>query len=196
MDFIFDFETLGTGSDAVVINCALVCFDYKTEYTFQELLEHTVTFRLNVEDQVKRGRVIDESTLEWWSKQSKEAQAQLKPQEGELTVREFIDAFKSHLNVYECDLKRSIGYCRGQSFDFPIAQHMAKSVGENAVYFPCAFWNQRDVRSIIAGYVGNPAYTMFPLEEEDIPGFIAHNPSHDICRDVIMMQKARKTIYE
>lgn len=55
---------------------------------------------------------------------------------------------------------------------------------------PTAFWNQRDVRSIIAGFLGDPRQTKVGLPIGVLDGFKAHNPIHDSAKAVLQLQYA------
>ena len=67
--FMFDIETLGVESNAVVLSAALIHFDPEKRPTYQDLLDNALFVKLNSKDQVKRlGRTVDLGTLEWWQK--------------------------------------------------------------------------------------------------------------------------------
>ena len=68
--FMFDVETLGVGSDAVVLSMACIHFDPRTNPTYKELKESAFFVKMDAKDQVNRlGRKVDKSTIEWWGKQ-------------------------------------------------------------------------------------------------------------------------------
>lgn len=63
-DTMLDLETLATQSNAVIVSIGAVNFD-------EENLEEEGFYAvLDTADQVKHGRVIDASTVSWWSTQS------------------------------------------------------------------------------------------------------------------------------
>lgn len=59
--YMIDIETLGTGSDCIVLSIALVKFNET------DILDSMVLYP-NIYDQEKRGRKIEIDTLSWWMK--------------------------------------------------------------------------------------------------------------------------------
>jgi hypothetical protein len=58
--FIFDVETLGVESTAVILSAALIHFDPADKPTYQDLLDSACFVKLNAKDQTKRlGRSVD-----------------------------------------------------------------------------------------------------------------------------------------
>ena len=52
--FIFDVETLGVESNAVVLSAALIQFDVDKRPTYQDLLDNACFVKLNSKDQIAR----------------------------------------------------------------------------------------------------------------------------------------------
>ena len=65
---MIDIETLDTKTSAVVLSIGVAMFDEKK-------IHHSEHIRVNVQEQIDRGRTISESTLAWWMMQSDEARA-------------------------------------------------------------------------------------------------------------------------
>ena len=65
---MLDLETLGVGSDSIIVSAALVEFDLTSGNTGDSL---HVGF--NILEQLLNGGVIDASTVSWWSTQPAEA---------------------------------------------------------------------------------------------------------------------------
>ena len=64
---MIDLETLGTKPDCVVLTLGAIKFNpYK-----QTEPDKGLYIRLNVDEQTKMGRSVDDGTLEWWGKQDK-----------------------------------------------------------------------------------------------------------------------------
>ena len=62
---MIDLETMGTSPNAVILTLGAIKFD---PYSLKEP-GPGLYFKLDVDAQLKLGRTIDESTLEWWAKQ-------------------------------------------------------------------------------------------------------------------------------
>lgn len=195
--FVFDFETMGQDQDAVVLSCALTFFgdDIKT---FDDYVQQTYYWKFEIDHQIEVfNRRIDPKTLEWWDKQDKSVKdSQFKPTEFDINLVEFIVDLNRVLKENNVDNK-SLGYVRGQSFDFPIMTHIVKSVmGQidsfkiNPAFFPIPFWNQRDIRSYISGLLCSPESTKCPIPKGVLDGFKHHNPIHDNARAILMIQYA------
>ena len=64
---MIDLETLGTKPDGVVLTLGAIKFN---PYTQTEP-DKGLYIRLDVDEQTKMGRSVDDGTLEWWGKQDK-----------------------------------------------------------------------------------------------------------------------------
>lgn len=195
--FVFDFETMGQDPDAVVLSCALTFFDDEMK-SFQDYVNQTYYWKFEIEHQIQQyKRDINSQTLEWWDKQDPEVKkAQFEPTDEDISLVDFIVDLKMAMVENEANNK-TLGYVRGQSFDFPILTHITKQVmGEidsfkiNPAFFPIPFWNQRDIRSYIAGLLMSPESTKFPVPKGVLDGFEHHNPIHDNARAIMMIQFA------
>jgi hypothetical protein len=197
ISFVFDFETMGTDPDAVVLSCALTMFDSSTKLSFDEYIADTYYWKFDIEEQLtKYKRTISQETLDWWDKKDPDVKrSQFTPTEKDITLEEFIAEFKYALEENNCD-KNTLGYCRGQSFDFPIMASIVRSVAKidnvkvNPAFFPIPFWNQRDIRTYIAGLFCDPSVTKCPTPKGTLDGFKHHDPIHDNARAIIMMKWA------
>ena len=68
--FIFDVETLGKDSDAVILSMAAIYFDPDKEPSHTQLRESAFFAKFKAEQQIKElNRKVDKGTVEWWSKQ-------------------------------------------------------------------------------------------------------------------------------
>lgn len=194
IDFVLDFETLGTGEDCVVLSLAVTPFERDELKTFQEYIDDTIYYKFDVESQVEIGRKIDQKTLEWWDKQDVDVKnAQVKPTDDDITLGQFLVEFYNKCKELGIGNK-SVGWARGKEFDFGILCHIIKTQKYvldkdeypiNEIYFPVPFWQRRDIRDYIAGLVVDPSITKIPLPTETLNGFEHHNPVHDCARAVL-----------
>ena len=60
---MLDLETLGTRPDCVILTLGAIKFDPFSE----KEPGPGIHFRLDIEDQLAKGRTVDDSTIEWWA---------------------------------------------------------------------------------------------------------------------------------
>ena len=129
---MIDLETLGVNPDSVVLTVGAIKFD-----PFSDTEPHTPLYlRCDIEEQSEKlGRSIDDNTMEWWSKQSKEIQN---------------EAFGDHERVQSDNLTKQLNkwcvgldyiWCQGPTFDFVILQDLYKNIGKPT---PWNYWQIRD----------------------------------------------------
>lgn len=198
IDVMFDFETFAKGGNAAVIDVAVIPFVSNPEVveTFDDLVQRALHVKFDLKSQ-KGKREFDKGTIEWWKKQSDEAKAGLAPTDKDVTtevgIKLIVDFIKnSGVNFWE-----SQGWCRGQSFDWPIMvdlikTHLAGEDGDTFKLEPVAFWNQRDVRTAIEALLLVRDMTTTPLPAGTLSGFIAHNSIHDTAKDILMLKYAKR----
>lgn len=194
---LLDFETLGDRPGSVVLDLAAVVFDLEGNDNFNDLVndeERTFRVKFEVTHQVRKwGRTIDKSTVEWWKGQGEKAKRVIQPDTKlDVSLEAGMGLFKEFVERTEVYNKKTLGYVRGQSFDFPILVDIVHSIWPEVDYtmFPVAFWNQRDVRTALAHDLCTPINTKCPLPEGMFEDFVAHNSIHDCVRDVISLQRA------
>jgi len=199
IDFSFDFETAATSPDAVVLSCALIAFDRDKLETFEHYRSKASYWKFELNHQIEAGRIIDMNTLDWWDKQDPEVKAaQFNPSPNDITLCDFITEFK-HALITAGITKGSVGYVRGQSFDYPILTNILTMFkdnsaldewSKNAAFYPIAFWDQRDIRSYIAGLMVSPDATKVPLPKGTLDGFKHHDPIDDVARAILHIKYA------
>ena len=68
--FMFDVETLGKKSNAVILSLAATHFDPDSNPSPDTLRQNTFFIKFDAEDQIRRlKRTITPSSIEWWKKQ-------------------------------------------------------------------------------------------------------------------------------
>ncbi len=185
---IYDFETLSQNPvDGVVVSVAILPFDQdrffkaNEQYTYEELLRKTKVMKFNVADQVRRGRKIQKSTLEWWRQQSEEAQEQLKPDADDHYINDLPEFFKKIAGD-----NLTVVYTRNNTFD-PV--YLKSICDQLEVPFPYSWWLTRDTKSLIDGMTWGQADIK---DSFIVPGleslFVAHDPRHDVAMDVMRIQ--------
>ena len=133
---MLDLETLGVGSDSVVVSAALVEFDLTSGETGDSL-----HIGFNILEQLLNGGVIDNSTVTWWSTQPTEAKKLL----AKSSSTEPLYCTFSKIDEF---LKRNPDvslWGNGCTFDNVILRNLYKRHNRE---FPLAFWQDKDVRTL------------------------------------------------
>ena len=186
--FMFDVETLGVGSDSVVLSMACIHFDPRTNPTYKELKESAFFVKINAKDQATRlGRKIDKGTVEWWGKQCQNVKIKsLIPSDLDVTAEDALSGFRQW--VKERDDGKCYVWARG-SLDEAVLQgleHQVTGTRDNPIFSYNRF---RDVRTAIDFLTGaNNGYC-----QVDHPSFnydtdvTKHDPVDDCALDVMML---------
>lgn len=201
VDFIIDFETMGTGEKAAVIDLAVIAFNHDPEVieSFDELVSRGLKIKFDLKSQQGK-RLFTKSTIEWWKSQSAEAKKNIAASPEDVTTLDGLVKFQEYLKAEGIDPWKSQAWCRGMSFDFPILVDLIRDVQrgngvpENMLDTfkeePVKFWNQRDIRTRVEALLLVRDMTTCPLPKGTLDGFIAHDSIHDCAKDVLMMKYA------
>lgn len=184
---IFDFETLSQAPiDGALVSCAMVTFSIDVVllngYTYEELLSRVKFIKFDVQDQVKNwNRKIEDSTLDWWKSQSKEALKAIKPSSEDVSITEFFPWFNNNFNFE----KNKLVFTRNNTFDPVIVMSLAKTFD---VPVPYNWWKIRDTKSFLFGltYGSGIKDSFIPPDCEN--KYVKHDPRHDIVLDIMRMQ--------
>ena len=188
-----DFETMGVEpSTCAVVDCSVMIFDWdeftQNPYGLKDISK-TRRFKLNVSEQVKDyGYAIEDSVLEFWSKQDKEVRARVKPTQQDLTVKEFVS------NFHNLVVDENIGHwwTRGNAFDPVILTRLFDSQGrKNHLNTYLKYYMVRDMRTYIdAKFDFNTQNGFCPIADEKLwdRSFKKHDSSWDVLADVLRLQ--------
>lgn len=184
---IYDFETLSNDAfNGVVLNIAAIKFDEKRfiskPYTFEELIDSAKYMKFNVEEQVRKyGRVIKQSTLDWWKEQGPQAQKQVRPSKDDVSISELYEFLSLEVQIQNCDKV----YTRGNTFDPILVATIMQQIGRED---PTRWWTVRDTRSLFEGmtYGHGIRSSFIPEGLEGV--FMAHDAKHDVAMDVMRFQ--------
>ena len=136
---MLDLETLGTGSNSVVISVGLIAFNISTG----EILAD-IDIGLNLNQQIKTGGVIDGDTLEFHFAQAPDS-IQKMAQRKALDVKEGLNLIS---NFIEANNLTAI-WGNGATFDNVILRNL---YARHLKVFPLEFWTDRDVRTAVDIY--------------------------------------------
>lgn len=141
MHAMIDLETLGNDYSTAVVSVGVVCFN-KTGIVAEKL------FVLDFVEQIKLGRTVTGSTLQWWMAQEDGARAVFKddPKTPKLSVAQFLaeldkffDATLKEAGEKRDELKP---WGNGANFDIPIIEDFyRRHHAKHEFAIPWKFWN-------------------------------------------------------
>lgn len=191
-DYIIDMETLSNKSNAAIIDLAAIVFreDIENPPTFQELVSRGIKIKFSLKSQTKRHKM--KSVIDWWREQVFEAKKNLKPSAEDVTIDEGMRMFNDYIRRpdFKIDYWKSLAWCRGNSFDFPMFEDMlSEHLQQDDTIFqqPVNFSRQRDIRTAIEQNLCKRMQTICPLPKGTLDGFIKHDSIHDCAKDILMM---------
>jgi hypothetical protein len=182
--FMFDVETLGVESSAVVLSAALIHFDPTERPTYQDLLDKACFVKFNAKEQLDVGRTISKSTLAWWKEQHDYVkQVSLTPSREDMTVENGIAALHAYMAKFP-NAKEQTMWARG-SLDQLSIDSLAVRFGLEEI---TGYNVWRDVRTAVDILYG----TTNGYVEVDHPLFkrhevIKHHPVHDCALDAMQL---------
>lgn len=134
MDLMIDIETLGTKPDCVVVTFGAVKFNPHTNTTGPGMY-----LRLNADEQIARGRSVDDDTMHWWMAQPEEVREEAI---GDGT-RCDIDDFVKQLNKFLVGVDAI--WAQGPAFDMVILENLYHQWGYPQ---PWMYYQIRDSRTL------------------------------------------------
>ncbi len=182
--FIFDVETLGVESNAVILSAALIHFDPEKRPTYQDLIVDACFVKFKAKEQANNGRTITKSTLEWWKTQHEYVKkVSLDPSTDDVSARDGIATLYAYMNKFENANKQTM-WARGS-----LDQLVIDSLCDALDLEPITGYNMwRDVRTAVDilygttnGYV-DVDHPLFKRHE-----VIKHHPVHDCALDAMQL---------
>ena len=163
-----DLETMSTSPKAVVLTLGAVQFDPYSSNIYNELY-----MRIDIDDQDKLGREIQQETLDWWAKQDPAIMEEAFSSDDRISLDEAIQTF--HKFAWGCDKIWS----HGAVFDIIILEDIYRQLGKP---FSWNFWQCRDTR------------TLFDLADPEMPSTNKHNALEDARRQAIGVQNVYRKL--
>lgn len=182
-----DLETLAIETDAVILSCGICVVDMDQCNTFEELIQQGVNIYFDQDSQIAKGRIVSQSTLEWWGNQGPEAQHCLN-NPNKVNIRDFYAVLNPVFHQlglgdspYHSARKKLKWYARGPHFDI---SKMESLFTDFNVTPPWKYYNIRDIRTWLEcnGLEDN-------LKLVKPSSMIPHNSLHDAAFDGWMMQQ-------
>lgn len=188
--FVFDVETLGKESNAVILSMACVHFDPLKKPSHEDLRANAFFAKFDVEYQRKvLKRSMTPSTMEWWKKQCDNVRNKsFRPSVEDVKFEDGYEAMRTWAKQF--NEPRSYVWARG-NLDQLTLDSIEEQLDLNPI-FPFARW--RDVRTAIdIWYETDRGYV-----DVDYPGFDSklhitkHNPIDDCIFDAMMLMYGKK----
>ena len=187
--FFFDIETLGSESTSVLLSIGAIHVPEGVKVTsVDQLLADTFFVKFDTIEQIRRKRVIQKSTVDWWAKQSLLArETSFIKSDRDVEVVEaltrYADWVKSHPTY-----KKEMIWVRGS-----LDQMAYDSLCECFDVKPVFNYNEyRDIRTAVDIIYPNSRGGYVEVDPNKCSGFadkqwIKHNPVHDCLIDAAML---------
>lgn len=183
MMFMFDIETLGVESTALILSASIIHFDPEENPTYDSLLSKALFVKFNAKEQADAGRTIDKSTLEWWRGQHEYVRKiSLLPSGDDVSVVDGLTAIREYIKNYRKKGDETF-WARG-SLDQMGIDSLCKAFDQPLL---TRYNNWRDVRTAIdcLRETARDGYCEVPnFDRENV---IKHHPTHDCAYDIMML---------
>ena len=169
-EIMIDLETLGTKPDSVILSIAAVKFDAFDDYESRAISPAELpTLNLLVDIDSQQDRTVDNSTLDWWSKQDPSVQQKVFCPDGRVSFVNALDQL--HRFVWNSGGRI---WAQGTHFDITILEHAYRSLDRP---YPWQYWQARDSRTVL------------DLVAVSLPN-ATHDAVADCWRQIVGVQKA------
>lgn len=129
LDITFDFETVSTAPDAAPMQLAAVAWHRDTDLE-NPFTDDAFNVGIDLRTCVVEGFSFDQSTVDFWSRQSDTAKQSVTEDECygvDTAFMQFCDWIEQMKQKHEADTVCL--WCQGQDFDFPILKTIARKFG-------------------------------------------------------------------
>lgn len=137
-DVMIDMETLDVLPTATVLTIGAVKFDPFGDDIAEPTCEKFYV-RVDVDSCDRYGCTVSQDTLDWWSKQSQEAQDEAFSPDGRISIEEAME------KLYKFCWGAKRVWSHGAGFDVVICERLFRKVGRAT---PWSFWEVRDTRTL------------------------------------------------
>lgn len=172
-DVMIDMETLDVLPTATILTIGAVKFDPFGDDVKEPCCEKFYV-KVDIDSCDRLGCTVSQSTLDWWSNQSKEAQEEAFNPEGRIDITDAM----TQLYKFCWGAKRV--WSHGAGFDVIICENLFRKIGKA---IPWSFWEVRDTR------------TLFDLGiNPQRPPVLKHHALEDAWNQAVGVQNVFKTI--
>lgn len=182
---MLDLETMGTRTDASIIQIGAVLFRPDRDESIDQLRKQAIDIPVNLASNIALGRAIRPETIAFWLEQNDEAR--LKMAKNVNSGKDLPDALKTfELEVFNkvrgWDNIAGI-WGHGATFDVTILQSAYEAIGRKV---PWNYRNVRDTRTIFA---------LVPeLIKVNAPGLVPHDGVDDAIHQILRLKQALSLI--
>lgn len=144
MEATVDLETLGTTPDSVILTVGAVKFKPNK---IGEIYDKFYV-KLDIDFQMEQlGRVVNDDTLDWWSKQNPAVREDALSESDRISCEEFVREFNRYCVGVD-------GFwAQGAAFDFILLEDLYRNMGEP---FPINYYQLRDSRTLFKFFNYDP----------------------------------------
>jgi len=140
---MIDMETMSVFPNSVILTVAAVKFNPHNTVGITD----QIYFKLDVDEQIARGRDVDNGTLEWWGRQSPEVYNEAMSQHDRIPVSQALSDLTKFLVGVE-DI-----WCQGPVFDIVILENIFK---QYQMHYPWQYWQISDSRTLFKSLKYDP----------------------------------------
>jgi hypothetical protein len=137
-DIMIDMETLDVLPTATVLTIGAVKFDPFGDDVNEPKCERFYV-KVDIDSCDQLGCTVSQSTLDWWSNQSKEAQEEAFSPDSRIPITEAME------RLYKFCWGAKRVWSHGAGFDVIICEHLFRKIGKA---IPWSFWEVRDTRTL------------------------------------------------
>lgn len=137
-DVMIDMETLDVLPTATVLTIGAVKFDPFGDDVNDPTYDKFYV-KVDVDSCDRLGCTVSPDTVEWWAKQSKEAQEEAFSPDGRIPIEEAMN------QLYKFCWGAKRVWSHGAGFDIVICEYLFRKIGKAT---PWSFWEVRDTRTI------------------------------------------------
>ena len=169
---MIDLETLGTKPDCVILTLGAIKFN-----PFADQQPHSGIYqKIDIDEQDALGRTQDDSTIEWWGKQSESVQEEAFTENGRIGLERMTNEINKFLVGVD------VVWAQGPAFDIVILENLYQQLNKP---IPWNFWQIRDSRTLFSLLKKDPRKA---IQQE------AHNALADCYYQALSVQKAYKEL--
>lgn len=169
---MIDLETLGTGTDAVVLTIGAVKFNPNSS----DAPHSEFYYRFDVNEQLNKGRSVDHSTLDWWGQQDPVVMEEALGDNDRTDVATVLKELQTW-----CVGVENI-WAHGVAFDIVLLESLFTMY---ETHYPWPFWKIRDSRTL---------FGILPKDPRKNKTFEAHNALEDARMQAVCVQEAIKEL--
>lgn len=167
-----DIETMDTAVSAAIVSIGACAFDMHNP---DEQIDRTFSATISLKSNQDLGRTISAGTVEWWLKQSPEAQASLF-REPIMQLKHALTEFRIWVDGIQPRASRV--WAKDPDFD---CVRLGDAFAQLNMPWPFKYWESRSVRTIIEVAYPNG-------DEPNITHGVAHDAADDAVRQALMVR--------